>query len=239
MNWSYIHAWLATLYKDREIPSFDHTDKNYHILENLKNLNFNSTELVENIIINATAVEFDTSSLTLQGNHALHSLAVIAQYLGIGQTELSTYYTAITQLSMDRMDSHLELERLRHIDSCLQEGFDGHLLKMESILTKLKENRDVNNSKHMMNQNGTDQSEYLVLEKKYNNLGIRTRLSHLYELDSKSDSIENILLEQSTSLASFKTLPPDMTLASIKIQETELLLHELESQREAALIAKF
>lgn len=33
-----------------------------------------------------------------------------------------------------------------------------------SILTKLQENRDVNKCEHMMNQNGTDQSEYLFLE---------------------------------------------------------------------------
>lgn len=46
-------AWLSTLYKSKEIPYFERTNKNFEILDNLKKLNFNSTKLVEKIIINA------------------------------------------------------------------------------------------------------------------------------------------------------------------------------------------
>ncbi|KAI8076058.1 hypothetical protein BDF21DRAFT_422482 [Thamnidium elegans] len=235
MNWSHIDSWLSTLYKEQEIPQFERTNKNYEILNNLKKLNFNSTKLVENYIINHT-VECDTSSVSESNKKALDSLGSIGQVLGISQTELSNYYTAITKLSLNKMDNHIQDEKLNEIDYTLnqwQHEMTQELTNMKAILSKLQcRRRDDNKSEQMINPNT---SEYLILEKKYNDLNIQTRLNHLNHLDLKSNAIESDLLTKSDILTSYLDLPTDLALASIKIQETEDELHELEAKREYLL----
>ncbi|KAI9245423.1 hypothetical protein EDC94DRAFT_414843 [Helicostylum pulchrum] len=230
-------SWLSTLYKEQEIPQFERTNKNYEILNNLKKLNFNSTKLVENYIINNTAVLCDTSFVAESNRNALDSLGSIGQVLGISQTELSNYYTAITKVSMNKMHKQIEDDKLNETDYALnqwQHEMTDELINMKAILSKLQSRRrDDNKSEQMINPN---KSQYLILENKYNDLNIQTTISHLKHLDLKSNAMESDLLTKSNILTtSYLDLPTDIALASIKIQETEDELHELEAKREYLL----
>ncbi|GAA5812152.1 hypothetical protein MFLAVUS_005602 [Mucor flavus] len=178
----------------------------------------------------------DTSSVAESDIDALDSLGSIGQVLGISQTELSNYYTAITKVSMIKMHKQIQDDKLNQTDHALnqwQQQMTLELTHMKAILSKLQcRRRDDNKSEQMINPN---KSQYLILEKKYNDLNIQTRLNHLNHLDLKSSAIESDLLTKSDLLASYLDLPANIALASVKFRETEDELHELEAKREYLL----
>ncbi|CAO3610209.1 unnamed protein product [Mucor hiemalis] len=115
---------------------------------------------------------------------------------------------------------------------------------MKNILTKLQQNArdDSTNQERKLEEGLLSKkitSQYLALESKYRQLDIERkgiRLTHLQELDTKANAIEAELNEKNHILTtSFYDLPSDMVLASVKIQETQDQLAELESEREHLL----
>ncbi|KAI9366677.1 hypothetical protein BD770DRAFT_438798 [Pilaira anomala] len=234
-----IDSWLSTLYKTQDIPYFERTNNNYELLKNLKKLNFNSTKLVENYVINT--VEPDTSFLSNHAITALDSLGSIGYLAGINQTELSNYYTAITHLSIDNVHCKLEQSKLDEIEHSLNDWKDQmnqELIHMKAILSKLLQQqsglpgRDDNNPEQMIIQN---KPHYSMLEKKYAQLYPYISLSDVNALDQESIRLEFEYQTKSELLSSYLGLPNDIDLASIKVQQTEDELHELESKREDLL----
>ncbi|GAA5803881.1 hypothetical protein HPULCUR_009366 [Helicostylum pulchrum] len=135
------------------------------------------------------------------------------------------------------MHKQIEDDKLNETDYALnqwQHEMTDELINMKAILSKLQSRRrDDNKSEQMINPN---KSQYLILENKYNDLNIQTTISHLKHLDLKSNAMESDLLTKSNILTtSYLDLPTDIALASIKIQETEDELHELEAKREYLL----
>ncbi|OAD00535.1 hypothetical protein MUCCIDRAFT_166312 [Mucor lusitanicus CBS 277.49] len=79
-------------------------------------------------------------------------------------------------------------------------------------------------------------SEYRLLQQKYDDLGVEeTTLTKMQELENQADAAESQCRHQQMKLESFAALPSDMVLASIKIQEAEDDLHQLEQVRETLL----
>ncbi|KAL0137356.1 hypothetical protein V8B55DRAFT_1131325 [Mucor lusitanicus] len=84
MDWSHVDSWLSSVYKGNPIPDFERTNDSYHLLDTLKNLNFNSMPLIQHIL--ASKLHFNLSN---DSEKAIDSLAMLAESLGMDTIELS------------------------------------------------------------------------------------------------------------------------------------------------------
>ncbi|KAI8976840.1 hypothetical protein BDB01DRAFT_853048 [Pilobolus umbonatus] len=194
--------------------------------------------IVEHLIQSVTmdTITMENMSLTEDGQGALRSLTLLAQSMGIGTTRLNNYLTAISRLTLDSMDNQHQQTQLDEIEYALDEWHKGSLVELETM-TKL-----LDHLQHQPEQKKEritmSPSDYVTLQNKYNQLGIEKKgisLKQIFELEKKVHSIESELQHKLQLMSNYKDLPPDMVLTSIKVQEIENELHELEQERENGL----
>ncbi|KAL7326777.1 hypothetical protein PS15p_209058 [Mucor circinelloides] len=235
MDWSHVDSWLSSVFKGNPIPDFERTNDNYQLMNSLKNLNFNSIPLIQHIL--KSKLHFKLSN---ESEKAIDSLAMLAESLGMDTIELSNYYTAVSKLSMDRMELQHESSKLDEMEYMLvesQKKADDELSLIKSMLLNLqREPQEIAVQQQEISEKEILSSEYSSLQKKYSELGVReSTLTKILELENKADAVESQCKQQEMKLESFTSLPSDMVLASIKIQEAEDDLRRLEQERESLL----
>ncbi|KAL9542567.1 hypothetical protein MBANPS3_008554 [Mucor bainieri] len=171
--------------------------------------------------------------LSNDSEKAIDSLAMLAESLGMDTVELSktkqkeiSYYTAVSKLTMDRMElqhESLKLDEMEYMLAESQKKADDELSLIKSMLLNLQqEPLEIAVQQQQIGEKEALSSEYNLLQKKYDDLGVHElRLTKIQELESKADTAEAQCKHQETRLESFTSLPSDMALASIKIQEAE------------------
>ncbi|CAO0801758.1 unnamed protein product [Mucor circinelloides] len=136
MDWSHVDSWLSSVFKGNPIPDFERTNDNYQLINSLKNLNFNSIPLIQHILKNKLHFKLSNES-----EKAIDSLAMLAESLGMDTIELSNYYTAVSKLTMDRMELQHESSKLDEMEYMLAESqkkADDELSLIKSMLLNLQ-----------------------------------------------------------------------------------------------------
>ncbi|KAK4521103.1 Kinesin- motor protein [Mucor velutinosus] len=235
MDWSHVDSWLSSVFKGNPSPNFERTNDSFQLINTLKNLNFNSMPLIQHILMNKLHFKLSNDS-----EKAIDSLALLAESLGMDTIELSNYYTAVSKLTMDRMElqhESLKLDEMEYMLAESQKKADDELSLIKSMLLNLQQGpQETAVQRQQIGEKEILSSEYSILQKKYDELGVQeSTLTKIQELENKADAAELQCKHQEMKLESFTSLPSDMVLASIKIQEAEDDLHRLEQVRENLL----
>ncbi|CDS08522.1 hypothetical protein LRAMOSA09883 [Lichtheimia ramosa] len=197
------------------------------------------------------ALEFSKASMSTEGSRALDALATLAIRLGLDDTSLSSYQTALAQLTIDTLEAELEENELDEMEYALQsriQSAEDELSKMKTMLSSIKQ-RQHDQDDHfvrrleadtdvLLQQTQDQQEEYALLQNEYEDTEVeqlQLRLSALAKMGHDMAAVEDVLAEQNAVLAGYKDLPPDMMLASRKYKEAEDRLHNLRQERELLL----
>ncbi|KAI8366352.1 hypothetical protein EDC96DRAFT_508658 [Choanephora cucurbitarum] len=227
MNWLHIEHWLRQLY-GKDIPSFERNKENYELCQQLKKFDFQSVEFTSSFVHGHLPLTEHTRQIT-------QSLAMMTAELGLDSTELSSFYSMLTKLKSDQMELKHELDSIYQLEYTLDQfqiEANKELSTLQSLLVDLE---------HQVKEIKKEEDEplerlttnYAQLKEHYH--PIDTSLSQLVELESRVSVTERSLKENKHALKTYDALPSDMVLASIKLKETQQVLHELEQQREYLL----
>ncbi|KAI9276681.1 hypothetical protein BDA99DRAFT_115623 [Phascolomyces articulosus] len=151
LDWDQIDTWLHELYPVN-MPVFEKDDCTLHSLQQLHKKTEEASNIME-LVLNTQrqlsddnarqaamwqekldALEISRSSMSTQGTRALDALGLLAVRLGIEDTSLSSYHTALAQLTMDTMDTCLEEKEIEETEYALQsriQNAEGELNKMK------------------------------------------------------------------------------------------------------------
>ncbi|GAN11470.1 proteasome assembly chaperone 2-like [Mucor ambiguus] len=140
---------------------------------------------------------------------------------------------------MDRMElqqESLKLDEMEYMLAESQKKADDELSLIKSMLLNLQqEPKEIAVQQQQIGKKEILSSEYSLLQKKYDDLGVQeSALTKIQELENKADAAESQCKHQEIKLKSFASLPSDMVLASIKIQEAEDDLTRNESKANGA-----
>ncbi|KAJ8655135.1 hypothetical protein O0I10_009170 [Lichtheimia ornata] len=198
------------------------------------------------------ALEFSKSSMSTEGSRALDALATLAIRLGLDDTSLSSYQTALAQLTIDTLEAELEENELDEMEYALRgriKNAEDELSKMKTMLSSIRQRQQHDQDDRfvrrmeadtdaLLQQTQDQQEEYALLQNEYEDTEVeqlQLRLSALAKMGHDMAAVEEVLAEQNDVLAGYNDLPPDMMLASRKYKEAEDRLHELRQERELLL----
>ncbi|KAI9492007.1 hypothetical protein BDB00DRAFT_465656 [Zychaea mexicana] len=262
-EWDQIDAWLHDLYPV-SMPSFEKDEYTLHNLQQLHKKTEEASNIME-MVLNTQrqlsddnarqaalwqekldALEVSRSSMSTQGTRALDALGLLAVRLGLDDTSLSSYHTALAQLTMETMDTRLEEKEIEETEYVLQSRIrnaEGELDKMKGILSSVKQRRQSNSHENdqalaMQQQNKESKNAYARMQNEFDSLEIdqhELRLESIKTLEHDMASLEAILAEKSGMVDSYGNLPSDMVLASLKVQDAQVQLNSLGREREQLL----
>ncbi|KAI7885074.1 hypothetical protein K492DRAFT_172802 [Lichtheimia hyalospora FSU 10163] len=197
------------------------------------------------------ALEFSKSSMSTESSRALGALATLAIRLGLDDTSLSSYQTALAQLTIDTLEAELEENELDEMEYALRgriKNAEDELSKMKSMLSSIQQRQHDQDDRFvqrmqadtdaLLQQTQDQQEEYALLQNEYEDTEVeqlQLRLSALAKMGHDMAAVEDVLAEQNAVLAGYQDLPPDMMLASRKYKEAEDRLHDLRQERELLL----
>ncbi|KAG2217856.1 hypothetical protein INT45_012771 [Circinella minor] len=259
-EWDQIDAWLHDLYP-ANMPLFEKDDCNLHSLRQLHKKTEEANNIMELVLDtqrqlsddNARqaamwqekldALEVSRSSMSTQGTRALDALGLLAVRLGIENTSLSSYHTALAQLTIETMDTSLEEKEIQETEYVLQsriQNAEGELNKMKGIKQRYEagshwSDQDIHSmeqqNKELKNVYAKTQSDFDALEIEQHEL----RLDAIKKLEQDMTSLEAILAEKNGTVDNYGNLPSDMVLASLKIQDAQDQFNKLGREREQLL----
>ncbi|OBZ81933.1 hypothetical protein A0J61_10019 [Choanephora cucurbitarum] len=223
---STIEGWLRELY-GKEIPSFERTRENYELCQQLKKFDFQSVEFTSSFVHGHLHLTEHTRQIT-------QSLAMLTAELGLDSTELSSFYSILTKLKSDQLELKHELDSIHQLDYTLDQfqiEANKELNTLQAVcVTSLLVDQPKEIDKER-EEESLETTEYDPSEAQHGPIS----LSQLVELESRVNATERALKENKHVLKTYDALPSDMVLASIKLKETQQVLHELEQQREHLL----
>ncbi|KAG0177853.1 HAUS augmin-like complex subunit 1 [Apophysomyces sp. BC1034] len=192
----------------------------------------------------------DKSSLSDEGALTLEVMASLAVHLGIDSDEIGSYIASIAHLRMEYMDvqlEHTEMEEVEYaLDRRIQDA-NQELFKLKNMLQGIQESRKDEQEVIAQWQKDTKDLQQTIHEQKgqcvqqqknYDVTGVvqqRLRLVNIKRLDEELHQMETDLSEKKRALEAYGGFPPDMVLASLKVQESEDKLHQLRQERERLL----
>ncbi|KAI8879510.1 hypothetical protein K501DRAFT_276506 [Backusella circina FSU 941] len=226
---SHINSWLKDLYQDDQIPLFDQTTENYESLLKLKQQHAGATLLVKSLITEKLSKKPDLQ-IKLENDNALQSLSLLAQLYGTGSTELSNYFTAITNASLQEMSLNDELRNLDDIEYTLDkwnQDATAELSTISGILAGLQ-NHQKNAQDHSQNsleiseQLNNKTSEYVSLK------DMVLASVKIQEMDAKLSSL--LYFIRFILRAKFTQLPYcSLKIKQMEIKEINIFLDEKDS----------
>ncbi|KAI7860586.1 hypothetical protein BDC45DRAFT_494771 [Circinella umbellata] len=263
-EWDQIDAWLHDLYPVN-MPLFEKDECNLHSLRQLHKKTEEANNIME-LVLNTQrqlsddnarqaamwqekldALEVSRSSMSTQGTRALDALGLLAVRLGIEDTSLSSYHTALAQLTIETMDASLEEKEIQETEYVLQnriQNAEDELNKMKGILSSIKQRHEAGShwsdqdihsmeqqNKELKNVYAKTQNDFDALEIEQHEL----RLDAIKKLEQEMTSLEAILAEKNGMVDNYGNLPSDMVLASLKIQDAQDQFNNLGREREQLL----
>ncbi|KAI8137779.1 hypothetical protein BJV82DRAFT_331638 [Fennellomyces sp. T-0311] len=260
-EWDQIDEWLHQLYPV-SMPFFEKDEYTLQSLQQLHKKTEEASNIMELVLDtqrqlsddNARqaamwqekldALEVSRSSMSTQGTRALDALGLLAVRLGLEDTSLSSYHTALAQLTIETMDTRLEEKEIEETECVLQSRIrnaEDELSKMKGILSTVKQQRkDTSHWTAAALQQQTQESKnvYAQMQNEYDALDIEQhelRLDAVKKLEQDMVALEAVLAEKSGLVDAYGNLPSDMVLASLTMKDAEERLNVLGRERERLL----
>ncbi|KAL1919617.1 uncharacterized protein VTP21DRAFT_1548 [Calcarisporiella thermophila] len=263
--WNRIEQWLKKFYPDgpppyEKTPSTlavfselmllnEHQDE----LEKLSLQSFKETSYEYNAeakrlnaILERLGIQSD--SLSKQGANHLHTLSSIALTLGLGDVRLSSYQRALSALTLSSAQIKRQSATLESYAQTIRSWrleADQKLARLKVILKECEAKRASEETKTADRYRSTETlsrkaREYRKrleeLEREYDENGIDSlRYSSLKHLEHQLEQLEAALVTKKNRLERLHDIPPDYTLARLKLQEQRQKLANLTEQRETLL----
>ncbi|KAJ3034246.1 HAUS augmin-like complex subunit 1 [Rhizophlyctis rosea] len=203
-----------------------------------------------------SGLNITTDNLSKSADLNLQALVSLALSLGICKTSraslpqnlhLSSYETAMTDLLIQERRAEWDLQRDKRLLDTMErrrQGLERSLDHMKALLTELQatessEDEHLNDLKRnttMLQQKGQEYEERLeYLESQYTPEMDSIRIEVLRKLEDEVRELANEVKEKEDRLKGFQDLPPDITLAKIKLEEKKHYLEELVQRRHELL----
>ncbi|KAJ3299126.1 HAUS augmin-like complex subunit 1 [Borealophlyctis nickersoniae] len=189
----------------------------------------------------------EKANLSKTGEVNLHTLTSLALSLGLSETSLVSYECAIGDLLSREKLAELELERQRaslqrlnkerKLATTRLKELKGILLQLNSKYDEEKETlNDWRQNTALLHQKGEEYGLRLRdLEAEYRPEMDAIRYDVLRSLQAEGKNLANLLEEKERTLTSFNDLPPDITLARIKLGEKKQELAQLIEYKQELL----
>ncbi|KAF7728141.1 hypothetical protein EC973_006656 [Apophysomyces ossiformis] len=259
-EWQDIDEWLHQFFvSPNPIPTFNRNQESLRALQQLRKQNETANEIMQTVSMAYESIKpkhqenelgFDKSCLSEEGALTLETLAKLALHLGINSEEIGSYDASIANLRLEYMDAQLEHTDMEEVEHALNnriEDANQELFKLKEMLKELDKRRSAEkkkvaewqrNSKDLEKQIQAEKADYVQQQKRYDATGVvqqRLRLVNIKRLDEELQQMEADLEQKKLALEQYDDFPPDMVLASLKLQEGEDKLHQLRQERERLL----
>ncbi|XP_036273997.1 HAUS augmin-like complex subunit 1 isoform X3 [Pipistrellus kuhlii] len=258
-----VAAWLKKMFGDHPIPQYEVNDRTTEILHHLSERNRvrdrDGHLVIEDLKQKASeyeseakhlqdllmeSVNFSPASLSSIGSRYLNALVDSAVALEVKDTSVSSFLSAVNDLTSDLFrtkskneELKLELSKLEKkltaslvLEKCLREDLKKTELQLSTERAKV--NHRLQNMDFLKAKSEESRFGIRALEEKLAARGMEASLSHqsLVELSEKLEELKQQTIPLKKKLESYLDLMPDPSLAQVKIEEAKRELATIEAE---------
>jgi len=264
-QFQYVYAWLKAKFGDKPIPRFEITPHTLSTLYQLAQINVSRDADVDLMLQDATyyTQEYKQQGLRVQGilrelgvdlgqidsrssGHACStSLVSLASTMQLKDTQNSSYFVGINEMRQ-------EGDKLTHQQFTERQVLKDLLSKTTMVVQRIAELKQVLEqveeqaliAQHTTSLRTAEISylaskaeEYKETLENNSKVEVDPRLTHEYLVGTAEglSQLQTITNQVQTVLASYNDLPPDISLAKLKIEEARANLANLEERLSAKL----
>ncbi|KAG0036061.1 hypothetical protein BGZ83_003911 [Gryganskiella cystojenkinii] len=244
-----IDRWLQSRYGAEAIPTFERTDESAEVLSELMKLNQTQDSQARKAIVALRQISVSyRKEETLQH---LSDLADLAMTLGLDDTRPESFQAGISQLHLDMIfytrQQRSQEQRLRSLEKS-HEFAQRNLEDLRDLQLLWQGERESTGDMQLRTRRRSTELSRIHLEEDEQRLqGLEQRQrSEGLEVEGQGLSIaqleasEKTVVEyrhqveaQNRSLAAYQQIPPDYSLATLKLREATMQLEELMAEHES------
>ncbi|XP_023800014.1 HAUS augmin-like complex subunit 1 isoform X2 [Cyanistes caeruleus] len=257
-----VTLWLKKIYGDMPIPEYEVNERTVDILHEVMEFNEERdkdvTLLIEDMKDRATKYEeakywqdilgeslgLSEGSLSLEANKDLTDLVESALDLNVEDTSLTSFYSAINNMTSELYETKSENEELELELNTLTKKLTSALVlekKLEEDIEKLKESQEAEKAeaeiqlkdlKFLENKSVDLKIRISDAEEKLVAMGMDQSLTHEALMKSSEElaALEKEIEPLKNEVASYHDLPLSIPLARVKVEEARKELQALEEE---------
>lgn len=189
-------------------------------------------------------IGLSSTNLSQSGNVSLRALAMAALTLGIKDASITSYFQALTKLATDSLDVEEQRFHDQRTISKLFSRTKEALMKVETLKRSLEQmneeaktvgpemNKKMRQSGFLQNKTKdySKQMQELKIELEKNGVDPTIYHQNLVKLAEELENIQNKIVPLKSKLDSYRSLPPNISLARVKIEEMRRELATVEAE---------